>query len=86
MSQQLEFFDITSPCIRVCETDERGYCKGCYRSRVERFEWQKMSNDDKRNVLRLCRQRYARKKRALAAQQEETSPASLTQQTSLFDE
>ena len=59
--EQLEFFEIPSPCINVCESNERGYCKGCYRSREERQGWTSMSDPQKREVLRLCN---LRKKRA----------------------
>lgn len=60
MQEQLEIFDIPSPCIGRCEMNTQGYCLGCYRSRQERFNWSKMNQQDKRNVLRLCRQRYLR--------------------------
>lgn len=51
--EQLEFFEIPSPCINVCEANDRGYCKGCYRSREERQLWMVMSDPEKREVLRL---------------------------------
>ncbi|MEQ5206143.1 MULTISPECIES: DUF1289 domain-containing protein [Proteus] len=60
MQDQLEFFDIPSPCIGCCEMNAQGYCMGCYRNRQERFNWSTMSALDKRNVLRLCQQRYLR--------------------------
>lgn len=66
MSQQLEFFEIPSPCVRTCITDEKGFCLGCMRSRQERFEWLTMTDAEKQNVLRLCRQRYLRKHRKQA--------------------
>lgn len=59
--EQLDFFDIPSPCIGVCSLDERGYCKGCMRKREERFAWLTMSPDEKKHVIKLCRQRYRRK-------------------------
>lgn len=59
-SEQLEFFEIPSPCINVCESNDAGYCKGCYRNRDERFFWQKLSNGQKRDVLRACRIRRVR--------------------------
>ncbi|WP_120510741.1 DUF1289 domain-containing protein [Photobacterium salinisoli] len=58
--EQLELFTIPSPCIGVCQVNNRGYCKGCLRNREERFHWQIMSNDQKRHVIKLCRQRYLR--------------------------
>ncbi|SES86639.1 DUF1289 domain-containing protein [Thorsellia anophelis] len=60
MTEQLEFFEIPSPCIRVCQTDERGVCMGCFRNRQERFDWLTYSNTEKREVLRLTKQRYIR--------------------------
>ncbi len=65
--QQLEFFDIPSPCIGVCEANNKGYCKGCFRSRDERLYWLKLSETDKRQVVRLCQQRKARVLRAKEA-------------------
>ncbi|EAO4457061.1 DUF1289 domain-containing protein [Salmonella enterica subsp. enterica serovar Bareilly] len=61
MAEQLEFFPVASPCRGICQSDERGFCRGCMRSRDERFNWQKMSDAEKQNVLRLCRQRFLRK-------------------------
>ena len=62
--QQLELFNIPSPCKGICQVDNRGYCLGCLRSRDERFRWLKMSDDEKRKVLKLCRQRLLRRLRA----------------------
>ncbi|SIO95115.1 DUF1289 domain-containing protein [Vibrio spartinae] len=59
--EQLEFFDIPSPCIRVCEVDEKGYCRGCMRNRDERLRWLKMSSAEKIHVIQLCKMRYRRK-------------------------
>lgn len=58
--EQLEFFPLQSPCIGVCEVNNKGYCKGCFRSRDERFNWQRMSEAEQREVLRLCRDRQRR--------------------------
>ncbi|PHM28561.1 DUF1289 domain-containing protein [Xenorhabdus budapestensis] len=63
MAEQLEFFVIPSPCKGICESDTRGFCRGCYRSREERFMWMKLSDGQKREVLRLCRDRYLRMRR-----------------------
>ena len=64
MAEQLEFFPIQSPCRGICQSDERGFCRGCMRSRDERFNWQSMSDVQKQDVLRLCHQRRLRKLRA----------------------
>ncbi len=64
MPEQLEFFSIASPCRGVCQSDARGFCRGCLRSRQERFDWTGMNDSQKRDVLRLCHQRYLRLMRA----------------------
>ncbi|POP47199.1 DUF1289 domain-containing protein [Superficieibacter electus] len=79
MAEQLEFFPLQSPCRGICQTDERGFCRGCMRSREERFNWQQFSNAQKQEVLRLCRQRLLRKLRANRSSHDEEP-----QQPSLF--
>ncbi|QYJ85432.1 DUF1289 domain-containing protein [Shewanella mesophila] len=63
--EQLEFFEIPSPCIGICQTDARGYCKGCLRNRDERFNWLNFSDAQKYDVIRLCRQRKRRRQLAI---------------------
>ena len=60
--QQLEFFDIPSPCIGVCQAGPKGYCMGCYRTREERLYWMQLGPDVKRKIVKACAQR---KRRAL---------------------
>lgn len=67
MSEQLEFFPLQSPCRGICQSDERGFCRGCFRSRDERFNWQTMTDGQKQEVLRLCRLRQLRKLRTAKA-------------------
>lgn len=55
--EQLEFFAIPSPCIGICEVNNKGYCKGCLRNRNERLYWQSMSDIQKRVVMRLLSER-----------------------------
>ncbi|XOV81153.1 MAG: DUF1289 domain-containing protein [Aestuariibacter sp.] len=62
--EQLEFFDIPSPCIGVCESGAKGYCKGCYRTRDERLHWHNVNDEVKRKIIKACR---LRKRRALAS-------------------
>ncbi|WP_375753747.1 DUF1289 domain-containing protein [Vibrio sp. HN007] len=59
--EQLEFFNVPSPCIGVCSLDDKGYCKGCMRKREERFNWLTMTPAQQKHVIKLCRQRYRRK-------------------------
>lgn len=58
--QQPDFFNIPSPCIGVCEVNNKGYCKGCLRSREERLYWQQMTDDQKHQVMRLLGQRRSK--------------------------
>ncbi len=74
--EQLELFPIPSPCIGYCETDNKGYCLGCFRSREERFQWLKYSPAQQREIIRLCRQRKYR--RFLAAQKQTATPETET--------
>ncbi|WP_027273262.1 DUF1289 domain-containing protein [Leminorella grimontii] len=72
MPQQLEFFAIPSPCRGICQSDNRGYCLGCFRSRDERFQWMSMTDAEKQNVLRLCRQRKMLKNRKPVDKEDDT--------------
>jgi len=58
---QLDFFDVPSPCVGVCQSDEKGHCLGCMRSRDERQNWQDFDNDKKQKVIKLCLNRKKRK-------------------------
>ena len=58
--EQLEIFPLQSPCVGVCELNNKGYCKGCLRSREERFNWLAMTPAQQQEVMRLCRSRKAR--------------------------
>lgn len=79
VAEQLEFFPVQSPCRGICQSDERGFCRGCMRTRDERFNWQNLSDTQKQDVLRLCRQRLLRKLRA-----SKTGNTEEPQQPSLF--
>ena len=68
---QLEFFDVPSPCVGICQADEKGYCLGCLRTRDERQTWKDFSNDDKQKVIKRCMQR--KKRKAKRIEQEQTS-------------
>ncbi|MGF1755579.1 DUF1289 domain-containing protein [Vibrio makurazakiensis] len=59
--EQLEFFQVPSPCVGVCTVDNKGYCNGCMRKREERFNWLTMTPAQQLHVIKLCRQRYIRK-------------------------
>jgi predicted Fe-S protein YdhL (DUF1289 family) len=57
---QLEFFDVPSPCVGVCQSDEKGCCLGCMRTREERKVWTTLDNDNKQKVIKRCIQRKKR--------------------------
>lgn len=56
---QLEMFSVPSPCIGVCQTGERGYCVGCFRSREERLYWLQIDDTTKRTIIKACARRKA---------------------------
>jgi len=70
--EQLEIFPLQSPCIGVCEVNNKGYCKGCLRNRDERFNWLTMTPAQQQDVMRLCRNRKARVDAARRKAQEGT--------------
>ncbi len=57
---QLEFFDVPSPCVGICQSNEKGYCLGCMRTRDERQDWINLDNDTKQKVIKRCVQRKKR--------------------------
>lgn len=74
--QQIEIFPIPSPCIGVCQVNEKGLCRGCFRNRDERFYWQKLSPSQQRNVIRLAHNRKIRFLRAqIQAAQSSAQPS-----------
>lgn len=62
--KQIEIFEITSPCIGVCQSGPKGFCVGCFRSREERVHWINLEQDVQSKIIKAC---AARKKRAQAA-------------------
>ncbi|MBV7314447.1 DUF1289 domain-containing protein [Shewanella sp. NIFS-20-20] len=83
--EQLLFFELQSPCKGICTTDKGGYCLGCFRSRDERFNWQKFSDSQKQEVLRLCRQRGARRRYALIQAQRSQQQININEVNQAFD-
>jgi uncharacterized protein len=57
MIDQGELFDIPNPCRGICTVNNKGYCKGCLRSRQERFHWNAYSNFQKQLIVNLCERR-----------------------------
>ena len=60
MNQQFELFEIANPCIGLCQSNKKGYCFGCLRSRPERQRWHDMTTEQQRDVLRLIAGRKLR--------------------------
>ncbi|MBT1450537.1 DUF1289 domain-containing protein [Glaciecola sp. XM2] len=79
--QQLEFFDIPSPCIGVCESGPRGYCIGCFRSREERTHWHSIDDATKRIIVQACTRR---KRSHIARQRQQQQSDTHFNQGSLF--
>lgn len=72
--EQQELFAIASPCIGVCQVNNKGYCKGCYRNRNERLYWHTFSNEQRGVLLQALAMRrtaVARKKAMLLDEQDE---------------
>lgn len=81
--QQLEFFEIPSPCIGVCQAGPNGYCLGCFRSRDERLYWIQLEPDVKRKIVKACQRRKARARNTKSGQ---SSSAPTPTQEQLWDD
>lgn len=46
-----------SPCINICNLDERGYCRGCYRTIGEISGWSGLGAERQWAVIRACDER-----------------------------
>lgn len=79
--KQIEIFEISSPCIGVCQSGPKGYCVGCYRSREERLHWVNIEQDVQSKIIKACGQR---KRRALLAQRPKKPALDSSQQIDIF--
>jgi len=61
--EQQQLFAVANPCVGVCTSSRSGYCKGCLRSRQERFYWNDLNQAQRRMVLELCSLRRQRIKK-----------------------
>lgn len=57
MIDQGELFSIPNPCKGVCTSNSRGYCRGCLRSRNERFHWHEFSPFQQQLIANACEKR-----------------------------
>lgn len=48
---------IPSPCVSICALNEEGLCMGCYRTADEIRQWSKLSNNEKKDVLKMTHER-----------------------------
>jgi hypothetical protein len=58
---------IKSPCVSICVLDERGLCRGCYRSGEEIRTWLLKPDSERKEVLAMAKQR-SKKNNPFAAQ------------------
>jgi predicted Fe-S protein YdhL (DUF1289 family) len=81
--KQIEIFEITSPCIGVCQSGPKGFCVGCFRSRDERVHWINLEQDVQSKIIKAC---AARKKRAKAALNKKKSLTDTSSQLGFLDD
>ena len=81
--KQIEIFEITSPCIGVCQSGPKGFCLGCFRSREERVHWVKLEQDVQSKIIKAC---ALRKKRAKAAKKNKQSVTDTSLQLGFVDD
>ena len=81
--KQIEIFEITSPCIGVCQSGPKGFCVGCFRSREERLHWINLEQDVQSKIIKAC---AVRKKRANALRKNKKSPTDDSNQLGFLDD
>ncbi len=81
--KQIEIFEITSPCIGVCQSGPKGFCVGCFRSRDERVHWIKLEQDVQSKIIKAC---AARKRRAKSAQNKKRTQTEQSPQLGFLDD
>ncbi|MGK0445546.1 MAG: putative Fe-S protein YdhL (DUF1289 family) [Bermanella sp.] len=74
--QQVELFPVPNPCVGVCQSNAKGYCMGCLRSRIERQKWNDLMPAEKMRVLDLCELRKQKIAAIIKAQQEQAASKS----------
>lgn len=74
--QQVELFPVENPCVGVCQSNAKGYCLGCLRSRTERQRWNEMMPAEKMKVIDVCKLRRQKLEALLRAKQEKAASKS----------
>jgi predicted Fe-S protein YdhL (DUF1289 family) len=81
--KQIEIFEITSPCIGVCQSGPKGFCVGCFRSREERQHWINLEQDVQSKIIKAC---AIRKKRTKAVTKNKQSTTETSPQLGFVDD
>lgn len=81
--KQIEIFEITSPCIGICQSGPKGFCVGCFRSREERVHWINLEQDVQSKIIKAC---AMRKKRAKAANKKTHKTTDTSPQLGFLDD
>jgi predicted Fe-S protein YdhL (DUF1289 family) len=81
--KQIEIFEITSPCIGVCQSGPKGFCVGCFRSREERLHWINLEQDVQSKIIKAC---AIRKKRAKATNKNKQGTTDTSPQLGFLDD
>ena len=81
MIDQGQLFHIPNPCRNICENNSKGFCKGCFRSRQERFYWNEFTDFQKHLVVQQCSLRERRLLAAIRQKREEERLAQQRQKT-----
>jgi len=68
--QQAELFPVPNPCVGICQSNSKGYCMGCLRSRTERQRWKDLMPAEKMRVVELCDLRKSKLAEMLQAKKE----------------
>lgn len=58
--QQVELFPVPNPCVGICQSNAKGYCMGCLRSRTERQKWNDYMPAEKMRIIDVCKLRKAK--------------------------
>jgi predicted Fe-S protein YdhL (DUF1289 family) len=81
--KQIEIFEITSPCIGVCQSGPKGFCVGCFRSREERLHWINLEQDVQSRIIKAC---SIRKKRAKSVNKNKNETNNTSPQLGFLDD
>lgn len=74
--QQVELFPVENPCVGVCQSNAKGYCLGCLRSRTERQRWNDMMPSEKMRVIDVCQLRREKLEALMQAKQDKAASKS----------